>query len=151
MSHARMGFATLVAVLAVSAPATAVADVPPESAAMIKKINEARRSKGLAELQTAEALVDSARNYARYMLKRDYFGHLASIHAGGDFLHTGETLEWHSGWRLRPRRVVSRWMHSSAHRAVLLSSRFSRIGVGRTRGNYGRARATMWVAHVGRR
>ncbi len=97
MSYARMGFATLVAVLAVSAPATAVADVPPESAAMIKKINDARRSNGLAELQTAEALIDSARNYARYMLKRDYFGHLASIRAGGNFLYTGEALEWHSG------------------------------------------------------
>jgi uncharacterized protein YkwD len=42
-------------------------------------------------------------------------------------------------------------MASSPHRAVLLSRRFTKIGVGRTRGNYGRSRATMWVAHVGRR
>ena len=35
------------------------------------------------------------------MLKNDYFGHLASIRAGGNFLVTGETLEWHSGWRPR--------------------------------------------------
>src|SRR5215213_8520024 len=101
MSHARIAFATLFAVLALSAPATAVAAIPPESAAMIHKVNEARQARGLAQLQVSEALVDSARAYARYMLANDYFGHLASIRAGGGFLTTGETLEWHSGWRPR--------------------------------------------------
>ena len=48
MSHARIAFATLVAVLAVSAPATAVADIPSESAAMIEKVNEARRVERVA-------------------------------------------------------------------------------------------------------
>ena len=43
------------------------------------------------------------------------------------------------------------WMHSPSHRAILLSNRFTRIGVGRARGRYGRTMATMWVAHVGRR
>ena len=149
MSHARMGFATLVAVLVAYAPATAVASVPPESAAMIKKVNEARRSNGLAELQTAEVLVDSARNYARYMLKRDYFGHLASIHAGGNFMMTGETLEWHSGWRPRVGFAFSQWMGSPSHRAILMSPTFRFIGTGRVRGRWGSRKATAWVAHVG--
>ena len=149
MSHARTGFATLVAVLTLAAPAATVADVPPESAAMIKKVNEARRAGGLAELQTAETLVDSARNYARYMLKRDYFGHLASIQAGGNFLVTGETLEWHSGWRPRVAFAFSQWMGSPSHRAILMSKSFHFIGAGRVRGRWGSRKATAWVAHVG--
>ncbi len=149
MSHARMGFATFVAVLAVSAPAPAVADIPSESAAMIKKVNEARRASGLAELQTSEALTDSSRSYARYMLKHDYFGHLASIRAGGDFLMTGETLEWHSGWRPRVGFAFSQWMKSPSHRTILMSPTFRFIGAGRVRGRWGSRKATAWVAHVG--
>ena len=112
MRYARVAFATLLALFTFSVPATAVAAVPPESAAMIKKVNEARRARGLAHLQTSEVLTGSARNYARYMLKNDYFGHLATIRAGGNFLLVGETLEWHSGWRLRVALAFSQWMRS---------------------------------------
>jgi uncharacterized protein YkwD len=149
MSYARTGFATFIAVLALSAPATAVAAVPSESAAMIAKVNEARRSKGLAELQTAEVLVDSARSYARYMLANDYFGHLSSIHAGGNFLMTGEALEWHSGWRPRVAFAFSQWMASPSHHAILMSPTFRFIGAGRVRGRWGSRKATAWVAHLG--
>ena len=124
----------MVAVLAASAPAAAVADMPPESAAMIKKVNEARRGSGLAELQTSEALTDSARSYARYMLKNDYFGHLASIQAGGNFLFLGETLAWHGGWRARVGSTFSRWMASAPHRGVLMSPTFRFIGAGKVKG-----------------
>ncbi len=116
---------------------------------MIKKVNEARRGSGLPALQTSEALTDSARGYARYMLKNDYFGHLASIRAGGNFLVTGETLEWHSGWRPRVSFAFSQWMRSPSHRAILMSSTFRFIGAGRVRGRWGGRKATAWVAHVG--
>ena len=135
--------------LTFSVPAAAVADIPSESSAMIKKVNEARRSSGLAELQTAEVLVDSARSYARYMLTKDYFGHLASIHAGGNFMFTGETLEWHSGWRPRVAFAFSQWMGSASHRAILMSPTYRFIGAGRVRGRWGSRKATAWVAHVG--
>ena len=149
MSHARIALATLFAVVAVYAPATAVAAIPSESAAMIHKVNEARRSSGLAALHASEALTDSSRRYARYMLANDYFGHLSSIRAGGNFLFTGETLEWHSGWRPRVRFAFSQWMGSPPHRAVLLSSKYRFIGTGRVRGRWGGRKATAWVAHVG--
>src|SRR5687767_10155281 len=104
MRHARIAVAAGI-ILALGAPALAVADVPPESAALIGKVNEIRRSSGLPTLKVSEELTGSSRSYARYMLKRDYFGHLASIHAGGDFAALGETLAWHSGWRNRVRRT----------------------------------------------
>lgn len=149
MSYARIAFATSFALLALSAPATAVADIPPESTAMIQKINEARRSNGLAELQASDALTGSARNYVRYMLVNDYFGHLASIQAGGKFLFLGKTLEWHSGWRPRVAFTFSGWMASPPHRAVLMSPTYRFIGTGRVRGRYEARRATAWVAQLG--
>ena len=149
MSHAWIAFATLFAVLALSVPTTAVAAIPPESAAMIKKINAARHSQGLARLRASDTLTGSARNYARYMLKNDYFGHLASIRAGGNFIRTGETLEWHSGWRDRVAFVFSSWMHSPSHHAILMSTSFRLIGTGRVRGRFSGRRATSWVAHLG--
>jgi uncharacterized protein YkwD len=117
---------------------------------VLKQINQIRRAHGLAMLRPSFSLFVSAKLYARRMIRSDYFGHQASIPVASRFRLAGETLAWHSGWRLSPRRTVGQWMGSPSHRAVLLSSRFTRIGVGRARGRYGRTMATMWVAHVGR-
>ncbi len=149
MSHVRVALAILLALLALSAPAAAVADIPPESAAMIQKVNEARHARGVATLQASEVLTGSARSYARYMLKNDYFGHLASIRAGGTFLFKGETLEWHSGWRARVGFAFSQWMGSPSHHAVLMNPAFRHIGTGRVKGRWGTRKATAWVAHLG--
>jgi len=150
MRHARIAVAAGI-ILALSAPSAAVAAVPPESAALIEKVNDIRRSSGLPTLSVSEELVSSSRGYARYMLKHDYFGHLSSIRAGGSFSTLGETLAWHSGWRNRVRATVSRWMASSVHRAVLMSPTFRFIGAGRARGKMRSHRATAWVAQVGAR
>jgi uncharacterized protein YkwD len=146
----------IAALLAVSAgliaalPA-ATASATPAEMKVINRINSIRHSYGLARLRPAYSLFVSAKLYSHRMMSSDYFGHLSRIPVASSWHTAGETLEWHSGWRLRPRYTVSRWMGSPGHRAVLLSSRFTRIGVGRTRGDYGGRRATMWVAHVARR
>jgi uncharacterized protein YkwD len=150
MRHARIAVAAGI-MLALSAPSLAAAEVPPESAALIEKVNEIRRSSGLPTLRVSEELTGSSRSYAHYMLKNDYFGHLASIRAGGDFLLLGETLAWHSGWKNRVRTTVSRWMASPSHKAVLLSPTYRWIGAGRARGKMGSRRATAWVAQLGAR
>ena len=126
-----------------AAPATA----SPE-AVMFKKINQIRRSHGLARMRPSLSLFYSAHRYARRMMRSDYFGHQARIPLTRQFRMAGEALAWHSGWRLSPRQTVRQWMGSPSHRAVLLSSSFTRLGVGRSRGYYGGVRATMWVAHV---
>ena len=115
---------------------------------MFQKINQIRRSHGLKDMRPSFALFYSSKRYARRMMRTDYFGHLARIPVTSRFRRAGETLAWHNGWRLAPRRTVRQWMGSPSHRALLLSSSFTRLGVGRARGNYGSARATMWVAHV---
>ena len=118
---------------------------------MFHTINKIRRAHGVAGLRPSLYLFDSATRYARRMMRGDYFGHQARIPVKGSWSSAGETLAWHAGWRLHPRRTVARWMRSAPHRAVLLSSRFTRLGVGRARGRFGSSRATIWVAHVARR
>jgi uncharacterized protein YkwD len=150
MRHARIAVAAGI-ILAVLTPATASADIPPASAAMIEKVNEMRRSSGLPTLRTSETLVSSATGYARYMLKHDYFGHLASLPVGGNFLLRGETLAWHTGWRPRVGFTFRQWMASPPHRAALLDPAFRYIGASKARGRFGSRAATAWVAHLGGR
>jgi uncharacterized protein YkwD len=118
---------------------------------MVRTINKIRHAYGLPGLKPAYSLFASARVYSRHMMQTDYFGHQARIPVASRWRTAGETLAWHTGWRLAPRRTVSQWMGSSSHRALLLSSRFTRIGVGRARGKYAGRMATMWVAHLARR
>ena len=146
----------IAALLAVSAGLGVVLPAMPASARpaevkMVRTINKIRHAYGLPKLRPASSLFVSARVYSRRMMRSDYFGHLSRIPVASRWRAAGETIEWHSGWRLTPRKAVWRWMASPPHRAVLLSRRFTRIGVGGARGRYGRRMATMWVAHVGRR
>ena len=146
----------IAALLAVSAGLGVALPVTPASAKpaevkMVRTINKVRHAYGLRSLRPAYSLFASARSYSRRMMRSNYFGHMSRIPVASRWRAAGETIEWHAGWRLRPRAAVRRWMRSPSHRAVLLSRRFTRIGVGRARGRYGRKMATMWVAHVGRR
>jgi len=146
----------IAALLAVSVGLVVALPAAPASAKsaevkMYKKINNIRKAYGLPKLRGSWSLLFSAKRYARAMMRADYFGHLGRIPVSSGWNATGETLAWHRGWRAKPRRTVSRWMHSPGHRAVLLSSRYRRIGLGKARGNYAGTRATMWVVHVGRR
>jgi len=143
----------IAALIAVSVAVGAALPAVPATAAspeavMFNQINKIRRAHGLKRMRPSLSLFYSARRYAHRMIRTDYFGHLATISLTRRFRMAGETLAWHSGWRLSPRRTVWQWMGSPGHRAVLLSSSFTRLGVGSARGNYGGRRATMWVAHV---
>ena len=113
---------------------------------MIRKINRIRHAYGLPRLRPSYSLFVSAKLYSRRMMRLDYFGHLSRIPVASRWRYAGETLEWHQGWRLRPRLVVTRWMHSPPHRAVLLSRAFRRVGVGRRVGSLGSARACLVTA-----
>jgi uncharacterized protein YkwD len=117
----------------------------------INALNDVRRANGVAPLRVSESLNRSSGRYARRMLRYDFFGHGARIDVAGRFRSAGETLAFHTGWKAAPRRTVSRWMNSPAHRAVLLSSRYRWVGMGLARGRLGSRVATTWVAHVGAR
>jgi uncharacterized protein YkwD len=116
---------------------------------MVRAVNGARANHDLKPLRRAPRLARSARAYARWMLRADYFGHQRRIRTRARFRVLGETLAWHSGRRPRVRRTLRRWLRSPPHRALILSRRFRCIGAGTARGRLGRWRARVWVLHLG--
>jgi uncharacterized protein YkwD len=127
------------------------ASAAPAEGEAVDALNDVRRAHGLGPLRVSDSLNRSSGEYARKMLRHDFFGHGPSIDVAGGFRSAGETLAYHTGWDAQPRRTVTRWMNSPGHRAVLLSPGFRWVGMGLARGRLGGRVATTWVAHVGTR
>jgi uncharacterized protein YkwD len=117
------------------------------STAVMEHINDARRSHGLHALKFAPSLARSSRSHARRVLRADRFGHGAN--RSRRFSVRGEVLGYQPGWRRRPRQLVRMWLRSSSHRALLLNPSFRYAGYGRSRGRFGRSRATISVVRLG--
>jgi uncharacterized protein YkwD len=118
---------------------------------MLAGINQARVAHGVAPLRYSRNLAASADHYSRYMLARDYFGHLSRIQASWTrWSWVGENLAMYPGWGVRVGSIVRGWLHSPPHRAVMLSPRFRAGGVGYAHGRMGGRRATTVTLHVGR-
>ena len=106
-------------------------------ASLLKAINGARAAHGVGSVRVDYRLTSTARAHSVDMLRHNYFSHGAfasrvrgSGAAGPMF---GEDLAWgpaSAGW------VVSQWLASPAHRAVLLRPGFRRVGVGAVRGTF---------------
>ena len=130
-------------------PAGAYANDTSTALRMLAAVNTVRAKHGLAALRGSPSLRRSARRYARWMLRKDYFGHLSRIRASSHFSLLGEALAWHSGRRAGVSRTVRAWMHSPPHRALLLHPGFRFLGAGMARGRLGRRGVTAWVLHLG--
>jgi uncharacterized protein YkwD len=120
----------------------------PVERAMLEKVNSVRADHDLEPLRAAPRLHRSARRYARWMLRHDYFGHQERIRAPR-FRLLGENLAWHTGRRPRVRGTFRAWLRSPGHRALILDARFRWIGAGMARGRMGEQPATTWVLHLG--
>lgn len=117
--------------------------------AVVRGINHHRAAAGLRPMRMSTALARAADFHTREMLVGNYFAH--SSRHGGSFasrIHrfvraraVGETLAWTSRCgRRAARRIVSLWMHSPPHRAILMSHALHRAGIGRRTGGLGRGR-----------
>ncbi|HEY2372692.1 MAG TPA: CAP domain-containing protein [Gaiellaceae bacterium] len=103
-------------------------------------MNAARKAYGLRPLRLDPTLAHAAQAHSSDMLRRDYFAHgnfpgrMAAFRVTG---HTaGENLAWGSGPYGRAGEVVQEWLASPEHRANLLGTAFSRIGIGLARGTF---------------
>lgn len=143
----------MAAVTALLCPGTALAAGGGASAEAkaIGALNKIRAANNLAPLRASRTLARSANAYSRYMLDHDFFGHQPRIPVAAGFRTAGETLAWHSGYSPGARRTVRAWMSSPPHRAVLLSSAYSMVGMGMEMGDLSGRATTMWVAHFGHR
>lgn len=114
---------------------------------VIRAINRARSSYGLHRLLANRRLARAADAHTRNMLRSNFFSHGAfsqRVHRYVHFRRIGETIAMTS--RCSARTAVRMWLNSPGHRAVLLSRKFRRVGVGRRLGRLGTTRACIFTA-----
>jgi uncharacterized protein YkwD len=134
--------AVLSALFAVTADRAAAA--PARESAVAAKLSSTRHRLGLPGLRTSPSLSRACRSYANYMLRHGRWAHAAKRG------NTGEILAyWPKGSDL-PSRVVSAWMHSSVHHAVIVGHGWRRIGVASASGRFRGMKATIWVVRFAR-
>jgi uncharacterized protein YkwD len=144
-----------------TATAAAKPHVDTKERAIVRAINKQRARHGLAKVRTSRRLARAADFHSWEMLDADYFAH--ESRDGGSFdrrvrryakhRSLGETLAMLSGCGSKgaARRVVGMWMDSPGHRAVLLSSTYRRVGIGKRAGRLGGRRACVVTADFGSR
>lgn len=150
----------LAATIAVPAVAFAgSARVDHRERAIVHGINHQRAKHGLAPVKISRSLSRAADYHSWEMLDANYFAH--NSRDGGPFDERvrrfankralGETLAMLGGGcgRGSAHRVVRMWMDSPPHRAILLSSSYRRIGIGKRTGSLGSTKACMVTADFG--
>ena len=127
------------------APARAEAGITRAERTLIRRVNDMRADHGLGPLRASSALNRAADSHSRDMLQHDFFDHTSSdgtpfysrIRRYTDARMVGENLAAIERRHGGARAVVRMWMQSPGHRAVLLSSDYRRIGIGRRWGTLG--------------
>lgn len=161
----------LAALLFAAMPAAASATVTLNSyeKQVMTLVNQERAKRGLVKLRVNAKLVTAARAHSTDMGEQQYFQHNAP---GGEtwsqriirfgykregyrFWKAGENIFYGGGLLSSPAYVVDRWMHSDAHRAVILTKCFRDIGIGAKKctDGYGGTSGTVWffTLDLGRR
>jgi uncharacterized protein YkwD len=116
---------------------------------LLQSMNAVRTSHGLAPLRLDVRLLRAARGHSVDMMRRQYFAHGAvaarALAQGARGPVFGEDLAW--GTDVTADWVVSRWLASPGHRAVLLRPGFRRVGIGIVLGTFaGRGGAAVVTA-----
>jgi uncharacterized YkwD family protein len=123
-----------------SAPAPSAPDVAGNSLIeqVVQLTNEQRRQNGLPGLQVDGDLTNMAQTKARDMLDNNYFSHTSPTYGspfemmkrfGISYRFAGENI---GKGQQTAEQVVSDWMNSPGHRANILNSSFTHIGIGHT-------------------
>jgi len=143
-----VAFLALCALLGATAGAEA-RTLSGSEASLLQTMNGVRASHGLAPLRLDVRLLRAARGHSADMLHHQYFAH-GSV-AGRALAHGargpvfGEDLAW--GTDATAQWVVSQWLASPSHRAVLLRPGFRRVGIGISVGTFaGRGGAAVVTA-----
>ena len=94
-------------------------------------VNVQRRAHHLAPLSMASCADAVAERWSAYLAAHDAFYHqsMNRLLVKCDAYYAGETL---GRGAITPKTLVSMWMHSPPHRAVLMSPSPRRIGIGAT-------------------
>jgi uncharacterized protein YkwD len=152
----------LFATLAGAVPALAF-DHSANEATMLRLLNHARTSRGLAAVTTVSSLHRAALLHSRDMIAHDYFSHTsrggatlagrarsAGYPTSGSAL--GEVIALGSSSKGTPEYIFRSWMRSSGHRQIILTKRWRDVGLGCARGTYkGFSGVVVFTVDFGRR
>jgi len=96
---------------------------------VLKWINVRRHEHGLRSLRWSTCTDNVANRWGKYLASTGQFYHqsMYKIMVKCNAYYAGETLAMGG---VSPKRIVYLWMHSSEHRAILLSKQPRRIGIG---------------------
>jgi uncharacterized protein YkwD len=145
-----------VAILALAAPASALADCPgadlqpaqqgaaAAATSTVCLLNDERTSRGLPAVSLNSVLSQASQAYSELMVSRSFFAHetpegtdlvtrLEGVGYLGDDVEewtVGENLAWAQGALSTPRQIVAAWMNSPGHRENVLNGDFAEIGIG---------------------
>jgi len=169
--------ATLVGVLAMTAPAALAAGCPGAtllpSAGNLAKVNGAtlclvnreRTKRGLPRLRRQAALDRAAMGFAKRLVADAFFDHTAPdgtslldrvkitsyLKGGVQGWSVGENIAYGSGALATAKAIVGSWMDSSGHRANILRAGFREIGLGVALGSPAGPEGATYVHDFGRR
>jgi uncharacterized protein YkwD len=136
LRRASFGLACALLTLLPAAPAAAAEDGSFTSA-MLRQLNRVRAGHHLSAVREEKRMDRGALGHSRDMARRGYFAHGSwsgrVMAAAGSARSVGEVIGWRvqSSPRSEATNLVREWLGSPPHRDVLLSNRFTRIGVGR--------------------
>ena len=96
-------------------------------------MNDVRRKRHLVPLRVRPCLGGYATRWARHLARTGQFEHqnLSPILRACELSRVGEIL---AKGNVTPRYMISMWLHSPGHRALLLDPNFRKAGVSARRG-----------------
>ena len=102
-----------------------------------KLINQRRANRGLRRLRLATCPEGTSKRWSQHLASTNSFYHqsMGRVLSRCDATYAGETL---GRGTMSPRKLVRMWMASPGHRAVLMSKKPRRIGIGATKDASGR-------------
>lgn len=110
--------------------------VSSQAEAVLSLVNAERQKQGLSSLKLSEKLTAVANEKSRDMAVNNYFSHTSQIYGtpfqmlqqyGIRYRTAGENI---AAGQKTPEEVMSSWLNSSGHRANILNSSYTEIGIG---------------------
>ena len=120
--------------------------MPDDARTFLDRTNSLRSSVGARPLQENDILTRKAEDWAQHMAATGTLAHsnLSSGLSGLSWRMLGENVGYASSSGDTLKRIHDMFVSSSAHRANLVNSRFTHMGVGVAKDSRGR----VWVAEV---
>lgn len=115
------------------------ASITAEEQQMVNLVNQERKSRGLAALTVDSKLVKVARMKSQDMINKNYFGHQSPTYGSPFDMMKAQGITYrYAGENLAGAQTVQQahtnLMNSTGHRANILNTNYTKIGIGVVRG-----------------